>query len=106
MNSLISEVNFFLRLASKVEVEPLSELTSLNKEVVEIIFVERGEGDDKEFVVCQANFGLELTHLSHLSFSVMDFNLFLSVGELRSHHLFLLVEVTILLFPVLYFVEY
>ena len=100
---VVLEVSLLRALTLEVEVEPLEKLASQQQEVGQMTVIERCINDDGDLVVSQLNVSLELVHLRQSCLYVVDdksFNL-----EGLSDVLLLLVEIALLLFPYLNFIE-
>jgi hypothetical protein len=95
----VFEVNLLLGLAFEIDVEPLSELTSRDEEVGEVVLVKRGEKNNDNVVFCQTDFFLNSGELLHFGLDIVNSYLIDCIRKLVSDHLFLLVKITVALLP-------
>jgi len=94
-----SEINLFLSLTFEVKGKPHCELALKNKQVGEVIMINRRKQDNVDFVFVQVGLTSDLKELFVESSNIMDLNLVHRIVELLRDHFLLLIEVSITVLP-------
>jgi len=91
---LLPEINFFLRFSFKVQVEPESELSSLDEKVCEVRLVHRSVADNEKLVLGERDLTSKPAELGQLGFQVVHIHFVDGVSKEVTDLFFLLVKVT------------